>query len=199
MSLTFPLHLLVGHTGSGKTTLLIWLALWFMKQGYYVVYLSDLDSRRPNVNFIASNIDEAIHVAKSKNNAALFIDEFRLYSDEYIDFFEYLAFSRRHARIALVTSTQRPQFVKPSIRDLLSLCFLFRCHGRALTWIDDNFEFSDPDVYTKVDDPDKADKIRRRQQRSAILGVSRLGDYHYIKYSITENKPIAKGKTKLVF
>lgn len=169
-----------------------------MKQGYYVVYLSDLDSRRPNVNYLASDIDDAIDATRNKNNSALFIDEFRLYSDDYLDFFEYLAFSRRHARIALVTTTQRPQFVSPSIRDLLTLCFLFRCHGRALTWVDDNFEFSDPNIYTRIEDPAKADKVRRRQQRGAILGVSRLESFHYIKYSITENRPIAKGKTILV-
>jgi len=194
----FPLHLLVGSTGSGKTTLLIDMAERFRRKGYFVVYLSDLDSKRPDVQWIASDIDEAIDVAKSKNNSAIFVDEFRLYSDTHLDFFEYLAFSRRHARIALVTATQRPQFVSPSIRDLLTLCFLFRSHGRALTWIDENFEFSNPDIYSKVDDPAKADKIRRRQQRTGILGVSRLPDYYYIKYSITENKPIAKGKTVIV-
>lgn len=195
--MNFPLHLLVGSTGSGKTTLLIWMAERLKQKNYYVVYLSDLDSRRPDVQCVASNIEEAIDVAKSKNNSALFIDEFRLYSDDYLDFFEYLAFSRRHAKMSLVTTTQRPQFVSPSIRDLLTLCFLFRCHGRALTWVDENFEFSDPNIYTKVDDPATADKIRRRQQRSAILGVSRLESFHYIKYSITENRPIAKGKTVL--
>ena len=144
--LKHEVNLIVGGVGSGKTSLLLYLAESLSKTGkYYVIYHSPIDPREPAVNEVALDYESAMESAQEHDNVVLALDEGHVYASQkiYKDEFNIIAMWRRHIHFSLLMSTQRPQFIKSEIRDLLNTCYIFRCHGRALVWLDENFEFED--------------------------------------------------------
>lgn len=122
--------LILGMTEMGKTTLARALSAAYRKQGFKNIVLDPLRDPRWSADFITSDGDEFLDIAKRSKRCMLFMDEGSESVGRYNFEMQWTATQSRHWGHSSHFIAQGAVQLAPIVRDQCSRVFLFCCGAR---------------------------------------------------------------------
>jgi len=139
--------MIVGSPGTGKTSLLLSLANEYVAAGWNVIWHSLVDQRVPVGAYKAQTIQEVKSFANQLDNVVIMLDEAQVYIHDEKEYIKTISMFNRHLHLHMVLSAQRPQYIKPEVRDNIRYLYIFRVHGRVLDWLKEATELTDDEIF----------------------------------------------------